>query len=178
VEGRGTAVYFSVFRHLITRPGWTFEKRVRRPPGDPGNVLLSLAYPVLAQNVESAVRTVGLDPYLGFLHQVEYNRPSLALDLMEPFRPIIADSVVLRCINNGILLPEHFAADPEGPYPVRLLDEGRSRFIRELEARLNLEFTDPESGERITYRRLLERQARQLARCLQSGERFRPFRVR
>ncbi len=178
MEGRGTAVYFSVFRHLIRRPGWTFTGRVRRPPGDPVNVLLSLGYTVLAHNVESAVRTVGLDPYLGFLHQVEYNRPSLALDLMEPFRPIVVDSVVLRCINNGIVLPEHFAADPKGPYPVRLVDEGRSRFIRELEGRLNLTFTDPESGERVTYRRLLELQARQIARALQTGERFRPFRVR
>ncbi len=178
MEGRGTAVYFSVFRHLIRRPGWTFTGRVRRPPGDPVNVLLSLGYTILAHNVESAVRTVGLDPYLGFLHQVEYNRPSLALDLMEPFRPIVVDSVVLRCINNGILLPEHFVAEPEGPYPVRLVDEGRSRFIRELEARLNLEFTEPESGERVTYRRLLEVQVRQLARALQTGERFRPFRVR
>ena len=140
--------------------------------------LVNLALLVAAWRLRTAVRTVGLDPYLGFLHQVEYNRPSLALDLMEPFRPIVVDSVVLRCINNGIVLPEHFAADPKGPYPVRLVDEGRSRFIRELEGRLNLTFTDPESGERVTYRRLLELQARQIARALQTGERFRPFRVR
>lgn len=178
VEGRGTAAYFAVFRYLLNRPGWSFEKRVRHPPGDPVNALLSLGYTVLMHNVESAVRAVGLDPYLGFLHQVEYNRPSLALDLMEPFRPVVADSVVLRCINNGIILPEHFVTDPEGPYPVRLTEEGRARFIRELEARLNLEFRDPESGERVTYRRYFELQARQLARCLQSGDRFRPFQVR
>ena len=178
VEGRGAAVYFSVFRHLIRAEGWNFEKRTRRPPRDPVNALLSFGYTVLTHNVESTVRAVGLDPYLGFLHQVAYNRPSLALDLVEEFRTIVVDSVVLRCLNSKLILPGHFRITPGGTYPVLLNDEGRGVFIRELEARLALEFRHPDSEERVTYRRCFELQARQLARCLQTGEVYRPFQVR
>lgn len=178
VEGRGSAVYFSVFRHLIAVPGWRFEKRARRPPPDPVNALLSFGYTLLTRQMEWAVWTVGLDPYLGFLHQAEYNRPSLALDLIEPFRPILVDSLVLRCLNNEILRPDHFEEDPEGPYPVRLGDEGRSRFIREWEGRLNLELTHPQTEERMDYRRCLEVEVRRLAHAVQTGEPFRPFQVR
>ncbi len=178
VEGRGAAVYFSAFRHLIQGEEWEFSKRTRRPPRDPVNALLSFGYTVLTHNVESAVRAVGLDPYIGFLHQIAYNRPSLALDLVEEFRCIIVDSVVLRCLNNNIILPTHFTITPDGTYPVLLNDEGRSRFIRELETRFNLEFKHPDSKERVTYRRCFELQARQLARGLQTGEIYRPFKVR
>jgi len=178
VEGRGAAVYFSVFRHLIQTPGWSFTKRNRRPPRDPVNALLSFGYTVLTHQVESAVRSVGLDPYLGFLHQTSYNRPSLALDLVEEFRPIVVDSVVLRCLNNGIVVPEHFRYEPEGEYPVLLNDEGRGCFIREIETRLNLSFKHPTEDERVTYRRCFALQARQMARCLQTGDIYRPFKVR
>ncbi len=178
VEGRGAAVYFSVFRHLIQGEEWEFNGRTRRPPRDPVNALLSFGYTVLTHNIESIVRAVGLDPYIGFLHQIAYNRPSLALDLVEEFRPIVVDSVVLRCLNNQIILPSHFTITPEGTYPVLLDDEGRTRFIRELEARLNLEFKHPDSKERVTYRRCFELQARRLARCLQTGQIYQPFKVR
>ena len=178
VEGRGAAVYFGVFRHLIQGEEWEFGGRNRRPPRDPVNALLSFGYTVLAHNVESAVRAVGLDPYIGFLHQVAYNRPSLALDLVEEFRCIIVDSVVLRCLNNNIILPAHFDVIPDGTHPVLLNDEGRGRFIRELETRFNLEFKHPASHERVTYRRCFEIQARHMARCMQSGDLYRPFKVR
>ncbi|MGQ9523118.1 MAG: CRISPR-associated endonuclease Cas1 [Anaerolineae bacterium] len=178
VEGRGAAVYFSVFRHLIAVPGWRFERRARRPPPDPVNALLSFGYTLLTHQMASVLWAVGLDPYLGFLHREAYNRPSLALDLIEPFRPVLVDSMVLRCLNNRILLPEHFVEDREGPYPVRLGEEGRNRFIREWEGRLNLELTHPTTGERMTYRRALEVEARQLARAVLGGEPFCPFRVR
>ncbi len=177
-EGRGAAVYFGVFRHLIQGRQWEFDGRNRRPPRDPVNSLLSFGYTVLTHNVEAAVRTVGLDPYLGFLHQVAYGRPSLALDLVEEFRPIIVDSVVLRCLNANLIQPHHFDRHGQPDYPVLMTDEGRHIFIRELEARLALEFQHPETHERVTYRRCLELQVRQLARCLQSGETYRPFTVR
>lgn len=178
VEGRGAAVKFSVVRHLIRAPGWTFQGRNRRPPRDPVNALLSFGYTILTHQVESAVRAVGLDPYIGFLHQPAYNRPSLALDLVEPFRSIVTDSVVLRCLNNTLILPDHFSYDPGGEYPVLLNDEGRERLIRALEDRLNLTFQHPEREERVTYRRSFQLEARQLARCLQTGDIFQPFKVR
>lgn len=178
VEGQGTAVYFSVFRHLIRVEGWTFEKRTRRPPRDPVNALLSFGYTLLTHQVESAVRAVGMDPYLGFLHRVAYNRPSLALDLVEPFRPVVVDSLVLRCLNNRIILADHFQYDPEGPYPVLLSDGGRERFIRAFEGRMNLSFRHPVTGERTTYRRAFEIEVRLLARAVQTGGRFRPFKAR
>ncbi len=178
VEGRGAAVYFDVFRCLIQGEVWDFEGRNRRPPRDPVNVLLSFGYTVLTHNVESAIRAVGLDPYIGFLHQVAYNRPSLALDLVEEFRAIVVDSVVLRCLNNQIIRPGNFYVNPEGNYPVILDDEGRGRLIRELETRFNLTFKHPDTQERVTYRRSFELQARRLSRCLQSGKPYRPFRVR
>ncbi|MBU1747446.1 MAG: CRISPR-associated endonuclease Cas1, partial [Chloroflexi bacterium] len=143
VEGRGAAIYFGVFRHLIQDTCWTFAGRTRRPPRDPVNALLSFGYTILTHNLESAVRTVGLDPHLGFLHQVAYNRPSLALDLVEEFRTLVIDSITLRCLNNAILQPAHFTIDPQAEYPVLLTDEGRARFIRELETRLALEFQHP-----------------------------------
>jgi len=180
MEGRGAAVYFGVFRHLLTAPGWAFDGRNRRPPRDPVNALLSFGYTVLVHNIESVVRAVGLDPCLGFLHQPAYNRPALALDLAEEFRCIVVDSVVLRCLNNQLIQPGMFRRDeaPGAAYPVLLNDEGRGCFIRELEARLALEFQHPDVLERVTYRRCFELQARRVVHCIQSGEPYRPFQVR
>ncbi|MCS6828359.1 MAG: CRISPR-associated endonuclease Cas1, partial [Caldilinea sp.] len=119
VKGQGTAIYFGVWKALL-QPPWRFEGRVRRPPTDPVNVLLSYGYTVLLQNVLGAVLTVGLDPYVGFLHRLEYNRPSLALDLMEEFRPLIVDSVVLHCLNNGVIKGEHFRSGESEDRPILL----------------------------------------------------------
>jgi CRISPR-associated protein Cas1 len=115
------------------------------------------------------------------LHQINYNRPSLALDLMEEFRPIIVDSVVLRCLNNSIIKPEHFAPGEDEARPLVLSREGIQLFIRELESRLTQEFQHPQSNERITYRRLFLLQAYALAACvkLDAADRtYQPFLVR
>jgi CRISPR-associated protein Cas1 len=180
VEGQATAIYFGVWKDLL-QPPWRFEKRVRRPPVDPVNVLLSFGYTILSQNVLGAVLTVGLDPYVGFLHQLSYNRPSLALDLMEEFRPLIVDSVVLRCLNNQILKEEDFTYTEDEARPILLSPEGVKRFVRELEQRLTQEFKHPETGERITYRRLFLLQAYDLAASLtgKNGRKlYRPFLAR
>lgn len=177
VEGKGTAIYFGVFKRLF-KDDWPFEKRVRRPPTDPINVLLSFGYTILQHNIESAVNLVGLDPYLGFLHAVEYNRPSLSLDLMEEFRPIVTDSVVLRVCNSHLVTPANFSKTDDPERPVLLDDEGRANFIREFEARLAQEFKHPDTQERVTYRRCFELQVRRLANCLKSGETYKPFLVR
>ncbi len=180
VEGQGTAIYFGAWKELVQAP-WDFSKRIRRPPVDPVNVLLSFGYTILSQNVLGAVLTAGLDPYVGFLHQLSYNRPSLALDMMEEFRPLIVDSVVLRCLNNHIVTPEDFTRTGDPKRPIRLAPEGVKRFIRELEHRFTQEFKHPGSGERITYRRLFLLQAYQLARTLPfegPPQVYRPFLAR
>lgn len=169
VEGRATAIYFGAWKALVKAP-WRFDARRRRPPTDPVNVLLSFGYTLLSQNIVSAVLTSGLDPQIGFLHQLNYNRPSLALDLMEEFRPVIVDSVVLRCLNNGILTPADFRPGEEGEYPLVLEQEGMKRFIREMEARFEQTIKHPHSGDSVSYRRLFLEQAYGVARLLREGQ--------
>lgn len=164
LEGQATAIYFSLWPHLLKEP-WSFDKRIRRPPTDPVNALISFAYTLLTQNMWGAVLTAGLDPYIGFLHQLAYNRPSLVLDLVEEFRPIVADSVALRCLNNAILTPDHFETGGN-QRPVLLSAEGVRLFIREFETRLTQKFKHPASGEQVHYRRLFLLQAYALARTL------------
>ncbi len=178
VEGVGAAVYFEALPLLFKHDVWQFEKRVRRPPTDPVNVLLSFGYTLLAHHLEAAVEAVGLDPYLGCLHADSYNRPSLALDLTEEFRCIVVDSVVLRCLNSELIKPEHFTRQEDPERPVLLAEAGRNRFIQELEARLAVTFTHPLNGEKVTYRRCFELQAREMAQAIQSDRLYRPFVVR
>ncbi|MCS7259671.1 MAG: CRISPR-associated endonuclease Cas1 [Anaerolineae bacterium] len=178
VEGAGAAAYFGVFRHLLRDPVWEFSGRMRRPPGDPVNVLLSFGYTLLVRYLESAVAAVGLDPYLGCLHGDAHKRPSLALDIAEEFRCVVVDSVVLRCVNSGLIRPENFSRQDDPARPVLLDEAGRNVFIREFEARLATTFTHPLANERVTYRRCFELQAREMARAMQSGTSYRPFMVR
>mgnify|MGYP005844485973 CR=1 FL=1 len=179
VEGHGTAVYFRGFKHTL-RHDMGFAARVRRPPTDPINVLLSFGYTLLALSVQAAVHTVGLDPYVGFLHAPAYSRPSLVLDLMEEFRPVIVDSIILRTVNARIVTAEHFVSQPEQTQrPVLLSDEGRRRFLAAYEERLQTKVTEPRTGEQVTLRRLFELQARQVARiALGEQERYQPWLIR
>jgi len=176
-EGKAGAIYFGVFKRLLKHE-WPFEKRVRRPPSDPVNVLLSFGYTILLHNVQGTVSTVGLDPYVGFLHQIAYNRPSLALDMMEEFRPLVVDSVVMRCLNNEIVRPAHFHPGETAERPIVLDDEGRAKFIRELQARFADEFQHPDTAERVCYQRCIELQVRRLARALREGGAYQSFIVR
>jgi len=178
VEGTATSAYFQGLRHVIN-PTWLFERRIRRPPTDPVNVLLSFGYTLLARAVEAAVLLVGLDPHIGILHRVEYGRPSLALDLMEEFRSLLVDSVVLRCINTGSITLADFTAGEEPSRPIILSDGARRRFIEEIEARMETRIEHPTTHEQMTYRRALEIQVRLLARCLRDGTTdYQPFRTR
>jgi CRISP-associated protein Cas1 len=163
-EGAAAAAYFGVFDHLIRADGFTFGKRIRRPPTDPVNSLLSLGYTLLFGDVLSAVQTVGLDPCMGFLHDDRQGRPSLALDLMEEFRPLIVDSLVLTVINKHILGVDDFDTEIGGA--VILCNDARKRFLVEYENRINTEVKHPQAGYRVTYRRACEIQARILGRHL------------
>jgi CRISPR-associated protein Cas1 len=167
VEGSATAAYFSAYRTFFTAE-WKFNDRNRRPPADPVNVLLSFGYTLLAQLASGAIQTVGLDPFVGFLHEVVYNRPALALDLMEEFRPVV-DGVVLWCCRGGILTPggDFTLGPPERP--IILDDDGKRRFLQAYQQRMDQTYTHPLRGMKFTLRQCLIEQSRQVADSLLGG---------
>ncbi len=164
LEGQAAALYFGEFGRMLKArsPGRSFDftTRNRRPPRDPVNALLSFAYAMLVKDCFSAVCTVGFDPYQGFYHAGRHGRPSLALDLMEEFRPVIADSVVLSLINNGMLADGDFLTWRDA---CALTDDGRATFFKAYEGRKATEVTHPTFGYTMTYGRMLEIQARMLS---------------
>ena len=178
VEGSATARYFGGFRALLD-PAWAFDQRRRRPPPDPVNALLSFGYTLLMHKVLGSVQAVGFDPYQGFLHQVTYHRPSLALDVMEEFRPLLVDSLVLRCCSDGRVTPEDFVQTDDPQRPVMLGEAGKRRFVTAFEERMRTEATHPEgAGDgpgKVAYGRCIELQARRLARAVQLGHPYRSF---
>ncbi|MCC6783395.1 MAG: CRISPR-associated endonuclease Cas1 [Planctomycetes bacterium] len=171
IEGAAASRYFQNLASMLRAEDeasfqFDFMGRNRRPPKDPVNALLSFAYAMLTREMTIALSAVGLDPYRGFYHQPRFGRPALALDMMEPFRPLIADSAVLTAINNGEVRPTDFV---RAAGSCNLSDGGRKRFIAAFERRMSQEVTHPLFGYRLSYRRLLEVQSRLLIRNL-SGE--------
>ncbi len=177
LEGAGSAGYFRYFGKMLTdQQQWPFGGRVRRPPTDPVNALLSFGYSLLTSQVASAVQIVGFDQFVGYLHSSVYGRPALALDLMEEFRPVVVDSVVLTLLNNRMLSQGDFLVEL-GAY--RLKKEPRKLFLTRFEERLNEEITHPVFGYKTKYRRCIELQARLVAKYL-TGEipEYPPFVIR
>jgi len=166
IEGAAASRYFGNFQYML-RSGegfdFDFSGRNRRPPKDKVNALLSFAYALLVRTWTNTLSTVGFDPYRGFYHQPRYGRPALALDLMEAFRPLVAESTVIQVINNGEVRPRDFIVSPTG---VALKQEGRKSLIAAFERRLSQEITHPIFGYKASYRRILEIQARLLGRYL------------
>lgn len=169
VEGIAAQKYFGSFAGLIKDVDgpegfrFDFSHRNRRPPTDPVNSLLSFAYAMLTRTWAVTLAAVGFDPYRGFYHQPRYGRPALALDMMEPFRPIVADSCVIQAINNGEVRPSDFV---RAGGAVALTEDGRKRFIGTFERRVSQEVTHPVFEYKVSYRRLFEIQARLLGRFL------------
>ncbi|MDX2090368.1 MAG: CRISPR-associated endonuclease Cas1 [Kofleriaceae bacterium] len=166
IEGTAARSYFGAFSGMLKGIGaetFDLDGRNRRPPRDPVNALLSLAYSLLTKDFAQVIASAGLDPLLGFYHQPRFGRPSLALDLMEEFRPIIADSTVISAINNGVVEAADFTSHPTG---VALRPAGRRNFILAYERRMDQLVTHPVFGYRVSYRRVLEVQARLLGRFL------------
>jgi CRISPR-associated endonuclease Cas1 len=168
VEGLGARLYFSAFDTMLKEgkalgERFDFEGRTRRPPTDPVNALLSFAYTLLAKDWTVMLESVGFDPMMGYYHKPRYGRPALALDLMEPFRPVIADSVAISALNNGEVGAEDFYEREGG---VLLKPEARKRFVGAYERRLMQEIQHPLFGYAATYRRIFEIQARLLGRLL------------
>lgn len=166
-EGTAARTYFGEFSKMLRnrvgdRP-FELDGRNRRPPRDPVNAMLSLAYSLLTKDFAVTLEDVGLDSMLGFFHQPRFGRASLALDLMEEFRPIVADSVVIGVVNNAVLGIDDFVLAGAA---VALTASGRRKFIQAYERRMDQLVAHPVFGYRITYRRVLEVQARLLGRML------------
>jgi len=162
-EGQAAALYFGSFGEMVKGecgPQFSANGRARRPPPDPVNSALSLAYSILANECVGALRTAGLEPALGALHSTLPGRPAMALDLMEPFRPLIADSVVLTAFNRGELAPGHFLKTAAG---CQLTDHGRKAFFNAYSRRMDATVTHPEFGYRLSYRRMIILHARMVA---------------
>ena len=164
IEGTAARLYFAGLAQLFKgHLDFQFDGRNRRPPRDPVNAMLSFVYAMLTKELTVTVMACGFDPMLGFFHRPRYGRPSLALDLAEEFRPLIADSVVLTLINNGEVAPADFIRRAGG---VALTKAGRRAVIAAFERRMDSLVTHPIFGYRISYRRILEVQTRLLARCV------------
>lgn len=168
LEGTAARLYFGAFPTMLRPtelPGdaFSFEGRNRRPPTDPVNCMLSYAYSLLVKDLTATLHTVGFDPSIGLLHQPRFGRPALALDLAEEFRSLIAESVVIRAVNNGEVKANDFIIRSTG---VALTQRGRRAMLAAYERRLEQEVTHPMFGYRISYRRVLEVQARVLGAVL------------
>jgi len=163
IEGNAARAYFSAWRHMLSSGSFDWNGRNKRPPRDPVNAALSFAYSLLAKESVTACLIAGLDPYMGFYHADRFGRPSLALDIMEPYRPVIADSVVLTLFNNRRLAKADFLHSASGCY---MSERGRKAFYAAYEQRLSEKVRHPTFRYRISYRRCLELEARLVASFL------------
>jgi CRISPR-associated protein Cas1 len=169
VEGTAARLYFGALPSMLAGAAESFGAefsqlgRNRRPPPDPLNALLSFCYSMLTKDLTAVTLGVGFDPYLGIYHRSRYGRPSLALDLAEEFRPLIADSVVIGLLNHGEITASDFIRRAGA---VSLTPGGRRTVLRAYERRLDTEIRHPVFGYRISYRRVLDVQARLLAGVL------------
>jgi CRISPR-associated protein Cas1 len=192
IEGKGSNCFFQGFRHAIKAEGINFFSRTRRPPRDEVNVLLSYGYTLLGNTIQTVLSIVGLDPFLGALHGVDYGRPSLVLDLMEEFRPLLVDTLVLRVLNKRIITKKDFYLQ-ESPltseleegetadisdYPIILAHEGVKKWIVHYENHLDERLFYTPLGKQLTYRDICLEQARLLVRHLKGEDKYQPFLIR
>jgi CRISPR-associated protein Cas1 len=167
VEGAATREYYQALRRSLD-PIWGFHGRQRRPPPDPVNAMLSYGYTLLVHEAIAAAEAAGLDPMVGFLHRHRWGRPSLALDLMEEFRPITVDVAVWRCVGTKQSRPEQFDNDPA--QGCRMSDDARHAFLAAYERRMLTLAAHPATGRRVSYRVAVSLQAKALARTLLDPE--------
>lgn len=173
IEGLAAREYFACFPSVIG-DDWGFTGR-HRPPPDPVNSLLSFAYGLLRSQVTAAVHLAGLDPYIGYLHEVSRGQPSMVLDLMEEFRPLVADNLVLSVLNNRQIKAKDFI---ESLGAFNLVDDARKVFLQAFDRKMNDEFKHPVFDYRCTYRRAINLQARLLSRHLQEDIPYKPLILR
>ncbi len=181
IEGSAARLYYGSFSTMLKPEdaewcAFNLEERSRRPPRDPINALLSFTYALLTKDWSVTLQCIGFDPLMGFYHAPRYGKPALALDMMEPFRPVVADSVVIGAINNGEVRSRDFF-EREGA--VLLTPPARGRLLEAYERRMATNVTHPLFGYACTYRRLLELEGRLLGRhILGELSSYEPFRIR
>ena len=172
IEGTAAGTYFETLSQFFPDE-CPFERRSRRPPHNAANAVLSFAYTILGAEIECQIHAAGLDPCLGFLHETEDRRPSLALDLLEPFRAPVADALALDLLGHGTLRPaDHFEKRDGGVY---LNDEGRKRFFVAYERRVTRNFFSEQRGRRTTLRQELHHEAILLKQAIVEGSEFEPY---
>lgn len=166
-EGNAAVHYFAAVRSLLDQ-SWGFARRDYYPPPDPFNALLSFNYSLLLKDVQAAVQVVGLDLYVGFFHEIAYGRPSLALDLMEEWRPLIADSLSLELVNRGTLAPDMFIRTGRPKRPIELGERGVERVLHAYGSRLTTRLFHPLAGPggNTMLQQAITLQARRLARVI------------
>jgi CRISPR-associated protein Cas1 len=165
-EGQAAALYFDQFAGMCKcdlAMEFDVNGRQRRPPPDPINAVLSFAYSMLTHECAAALRVASLEPSIGAFHVSRPGRPALALDLMEPFRPLLADSIVITAFNRGELRPGHFLRTTAG---CALTDDGRKAFFGVYGRRMADEVTHPVFGYKLSYRRMITLHARMIAAWL------------
>ncbi len=189
LEGAATRLYFAAFKHMVRNDAFEFKGRNRRPPRDPVNALLSFAYTMLTNEVQSAINICGLDPGMGALHAIAYGRPSLACDLVEEYRSFLADRMVLSLINRKMVTPDDFVyrsqdqvaytdeQEMKAARPVEMKPAVRRAFVASYEQmmtrRVNVRVGDERSH---SYRNLLLSQARRFQNMLlQKSDQYQPF---
>jgi CRISPR-associated protein Cas1 len=180
-EGAASKSYFSALGEIYkgTSNGFTFKCRTRRPPQDPLNALLSLGYTFLFNEVLLLLEPTGLDTYLGFLHAPDYGRPSLALDVMEEFRPVIVDALVLSLVNKKIIKIDDFTGIVEnGKNGVYLSKDKMRVFIYHFNYRMETRRFSEKAGKELCYRDLIKNQVYELIRNIDTGKEYQPFRLR
>lgn len=175
-EGSGSAEYFSVFKYLLKNDEFVFNGRSKRPPRDAINAMLSFGYIMLLNIVNTYLYIVGLDPFLGNLHEIDYGRPSLALDLMEEFRPIIVDSLVVKLVNKKSFKKDDFEVkaeekeeDNRAEYYVLMKKDSIKKFIHYFEQKLYERVIYYPTAQKLTYRQIIEKQVRLYAEALKDG---------
>jgi CRISPR-associated protein Cas1 len=169
VEGAATAVYFETFGKMF-RKELKFDGRSRRPPKDPVNALLSFGYTLITNEILSLLSGMGFDPYIGYLHAIDYGRPSLALDLVEEFRHPIVDRLVLSSFNKEVFDAEDFEEKEDGVF---LKENSRKTFFLHYERSLQQHFQYEDSE--VNFRQLFKKQAQKLAQVILKNEQYSPF---
>lgn len=171
LEGQASAVYFRVFRKMILAD-MLFSGRSKRPPKDAVNALLSLGYAMLTHEILSLLFATGFDPYVGYLHGIDYGRPALALDMVEEFRHSIIDRLILNLVNTRIITQNDFIEDNEKGFI--LTKDALKKFIIHYEKRMTDQIEHPRTHEKTSFRNIVREQIYRISRTIMMKQEYIP----